>query len=235
MTVVNSSISTLDLRKMLDFVGRKIIAQETYLNSLDAAVGDGDHGITMRLGFQAITDALSGLEPRVGLDVIFRKAGMAFMGATGGAIGVIFGKMLVSGAVPLQGVEQLGTVEFKILLREMELAVIKTGKAKVGDKTILDAVHAANQAISSPDAQDIDDLAFVVSTAAKAAEKAAQDTAGMICRVGRASRLGARTLGCPDPGAVSFGIILRAMADWLAAQDSLIGAKKLEVSNENCN
>ena len=49
----------------------------------------------------------------------------------------------------------------------------------------------------------------------EAAEKAANDTAGMICRVGRASRLGARTLGCPDPGAVSFSIILRAMADWL--------------------
>ena len=86
----------------------------------------------------------------------------------------------------------------------------------MGDKTILDAVHASNQAMASPDAQDIVDLAFIVSKAAQAAEKAAQDTAGMICRVGRASRLGARTLGCPDPGSVSFGIILRAMADWLA-------------------
>jgi hypothetical protein len=57
----------------------------------------------------------------------------------------------------------------------------------------------------------------------------------MICRVGRASRLGARTLGCPDPGAVSFGIILTAMADWLAGQDPLPDAKKLEVKNENCN
>lgn len=200
---------------MLDFAGRKIIAQEAYLNSLDAALGDGDHGITMRLGFQAIADALSKLDPAAGLDIIFRKAGMSFMGGTGGAIGVIFGKMLVSGAGPLHGAQQFGTVEFNILLREMELAVINTGKAKVGDKTILDAVHAANQVLSGPDAEN-EDLAFVVSSAAQAAEKAAQDTAGMICRVGRASRLGARTLGCPDPGAVSFGIILRAMADWLA-------------------
>jgi dihydroxyacetone kinase-like protein len=125
--VVTPSISALDLRQMLDFVGRKIIAQEAYLNSLDAVLGDGDHGITMRLGFRAIIDVLSELDPTVGLDVIFRKAGMSFMGATGGVIGVIFGKMLVSGAVPLHGVEQFGTVEFKILLREMELAVINTG------------------------------------------------------------------------------------------------------------
>lgn len=220
------SISALDVRQMLDFVGRKIVVQEAYLNSLDAAVGDGDHGITMRLGFQAIRDALSELDPGVGLDVIFRKAGMSFMGTTGGAIGVIFGKMLVSAAGPLHGVERFGAVEVKILLREMELAVMNTGKARVGDKTILDAVHAA--AMSSPDAQDSGDLARAVSTAASAAEKAAQDTAGMVCRVGRGSRLGARTLGCPDPGAVSFGIMLRAMADWLAEQDSSIGAQKLE-------
>jgi dihydroxyacetone kinase len=217
--VAITSISALDLRRMLDFAGHKIVAQEAYLNSLDAAVGDGDHGITMRLGFLAIAHALSELDPAAGLDVIFRKAGMSFMGATGGAIGVIFGKMLVAGAGPLHGVQQFGTVEFKILLREMELAVINVGKAKVGDKTILDAVHAANQAMSDPDAQDMD-LASVVSKAAQAAGKAAQDTADRICRVGRASRLGARTLGCPDPGAVSFGIIVRAMADWLAESGS---------------
>lgn len=199
---------------MLDFVGHKIIAQEAHLNSLDGALGDGDHGITMRLGFQAITDALRQLNPAAGLDEIFRKAGMSFMGGTGGAIGVIFGKMLVSAAGPLQGVQRLSIVEFKTVLREMELAVIKTGKAKVGDKTILDAVHAASQAMSDSGTEDLD-LVSMVSKAAQAAEKAAQDTAGMICRVGRASRLGARTLGCPDPGAVSFSIILRAMAEWL--------------------
>jgi dihydroxyacetone kinase len=225
MTSVTSSIGPLDLRQMLDFAGRKIIAQEAYLNSLDAAVGDGDHGITMRLGFQGIADSLSELDPGVGLDVIFRKAGMSFMETTGGAIGVIFGKMLVSAAVPLHGVQQFGTAEFKILLREMELAVVNTGRANVGDKTILDAVHGANQAISSSDAQHTTDLALVVSTAASAAEKAAQDTAGMICWVGRGSRLGARTLGCPDPGAVSFGIILRAMADWLNGAGLAAGCK----------
>ena len=197
MTKTITSISALDLCRMLDFAGRKIIAQEAYLNSLDAALGDGDHGITMRLGFQAIADALSQLDPAAGLDIIFRKAGMSFMGGTGGAIGVIFGKMLASGAGPLHGAQQFGTVEFKILLGEMELAVINTGKAKVGDKTILDAVHAANQILSGPDVVKDADLAFVVSSAAQAAEKGAQDTADMICRVGRASRLGARTLGVP--------------------------------------
>src|ERR1700738_2713191 len=84
MPLATPPISALDVRQILDFVGRKIIAQEACLNSLDAAVGDGDHGITMRLGFQAISDALSELDPGVGLDVIFRKAGMSFMGTTGG-------------------------------------------------------------------------------------------------------------------------------------------------------
>jgi dihydroxyacetone kinase phosphoprotein-dependent L subunit len=213
MSPTRTSMNALEVRQMLEFAGREVIAQEAYLNSLDAAVGDGDHGITMRIGFDAIVNTLSGLDPRAGMDEIFRTAGMSFMGATGGAIGIIFGKMLVAAAAPLRASQQFGTVEFKIVLQEMESAVIRTGKAKVGDKTILDAVHAANQSVLDSGAQDID-LPFMVAKAAQAADKAARDTADLVCRVGRASRLGARTLGCPDPGAVSFSIILRAMADW---------------------
>jgi dihydroxyacetone kinase-like protein len=208
------SIGPLDLRQILDFAGRKIIAQEAYLNRLDAALGDGDHGITMRVGFQAIAHALSELDTAAGLDVTFRTAGMSFMGATGGAIGVIFGKMLMSCAGPLHGIKRFGTKEFKVLLSEMELAVSDAGKAKVGDKTILDALHAATLAMLGPCENDME-LVSAVSKAAQAAETAAQDTAGMVCRVGRASHLGARALGHPDPGAVSLGIILKAMADWL--------------------
>jgi dihydroxyacetone kinase len=216
-----SSKSALELRQMLNFAGQTIIAREAYLNSLDAALGDGDHGITMRLGFQAIAKALGELKTTAGPDEILRSAGMSFMGATGGAIGVIFGKMLIAGSVPLRGGLEFGTTEFRLVLGEMERSVMSSGKVKVGDKTILDAVHAANLAVSGDEGKDMD-LACLVSNAATAAERAARDTAGFICRVGRASRLGERSLGCPDPGAISFGIILRAMADCSANQSQRI-------------
>ena len=111
----------------------------------------------MRLGFQAIAASLSELDPKAGLDVIFRKAGMAFMGGTGGAIGVIFGKMLMSAAAPLRDAPQFGTREFKILLSEMELAVITAGKAEVGDNTILGrgARGESSHVDSGPQEQDL--------------------------------------------------------------------------------
>jgi len=90
----------------------------------------------------------------------------------------------------------------------MESAIAQAGKAKPGDKTILDAVHAA---VSSVDVRQ--DISEALSQAACAAARAAEETANMICRVGRASKLGDRSLGHPDPGAVSFSIILQAFAE----------------------
>jgi phosphoenolpyruvate---glycerone phosphotransferase subunit DhaL len=206
---------------MLGFVGHRVISQEAYLNSLDAALGDGDHGITMRLGFEAISETMSKLDSTADLGLVLRTAGMAFMGATGGAIGVIFGKMLMAGARPLNGLQRFSIQEFKALVREMEMGITSTSNVQVGDKTILDAVHAANLNVSSVDGSDTD-LAFAASVAAQAAENGARDTSDMICKVGRASRLGERSLGYLDPGAVSFAIVLRAMADWFREMDSAI-------------
>ena len=216
-------ITAQDLRSVLSRVAQKIAEQESYLNSLDAAVGDGDHGITMRLGFQAIVRKLGELDLQASVDVIWREAGMAFMNASGGAIGVILGKMFMAGGTTLRGAQQLGAPEFRNMLSAMETAIAKAGRAKPGDKTILDAVHGANAALAGLNATS-DDLALLVSRAAQAANRAAQDTADMVCRVGRASRLGDRTLGCPDPGAVSFSIILREMAEWLAERQANLGA-----------
>ena len=216
-------ITAQDLRSVLSRVAQKIAEQESYLNSLDAAVGDGDHGITMRLGFQAIVRKLGELDLQASVGVIWREAGMAFMNASGGAIGVILGKMFMAGGTTLRGAHQLGATEFRNMLSAMETAIAKAGRAKPGDKTILDAVHGANSALAGLNATS-DDLALLVSRAAQAANRAAQDTADMVCRVGRASRLGDRTLGCPDPGAVSFSIILREMAEWLAERQANLGA-----------
>jgi len=98
-----ATITARDLRQMLAFVGDAITNEEARLNALDAAIGDGDHGITMRVGFNAIHTRVSGLPTAAGIDAVLREAGMAFMGATGGAIGVLFGKMLMAAGAALEG------------------------------------------------------------------------------------------------------------------------------------
>jgi dihydroxyacetone kinase-like protein len=208
-----AAIDRLGLSQMLVFVADEIVRREAELNALDAAVGDGDHGITMRNGFEAIRERLGQLDPATSIDGILRESGSAFLGATGGAIGVVMGKMLMAGGKALQGVDEIRAPEFRLLLASMETSVATTGKVKVGDRTILDAIHAAAAACDSG-AQDLD---AIVELSASAAQGAARSTADMLCRVGRASRLGNRVLGQPDPGATSFGIMLGAMSDWIRA------------------
>jgi phosphoenolpyruvate---glycerone phosphotransferase subunit DhaL len=207
-----TAIDRRGLSQMLVFVAEEIVRLEAELNALDAAVGDGDHGITMRIGFEAIRYRLGQLDPATPIDGILRESGTAFLGATGGAIGVVMGKMLVAGGKALQGVSEIRTPEFRLLLTSMETSVAATGKVKPGDRTILDAIHAAAAAGSS--ATELD---AAVDLSATAAEESARSTANMLCRVGRASRLGNRVLGHPDPGATSFAIMLRAMHNWMTS------------------
>lgn len=209
-----TAIDRLGLSQMLVFIADEIARREAELNALDAAAGDGDHGITMRIGFEAIRDRLGQLDPATPVDGILRESGSAFLGATGGAIGVVLGKMLMAGGKALQGVQVIQAPEFRLLLASMETSVAVTGKVKPGDRTILDAIHGAAGAATASDSTDLD---AIVDLAASAARDAAQRTADMLCRVGRASRLGNRVLGHPDPGATSFAIMLTAMHAWIRA------------------
>jgi dihydroxyacetone kinase phosphoprotein-dependent L subunit len=206
-----------EFRQMLAGVALGIQREEAQLNALDAALGDGDHGISMRVGFQAIATKLEQLDPHARIDQLLCESGMAFIGAAGGAIGIVFGRMLVEAGNALKGVHRFGAPELRTLLSAMANSAAAGGKVGVGDKTILDAVYAAarRSAESGPTEAN---LAEMLSAAASAADVAARGTAQMVCRVGRASRLGERTVGHPDPGAVSFSIILHLMSAWAASR-----------------
>src|SRR6266849_4610589 len=153
-----SAIDRRCLSRMLVFVADEIARREAELNALDAAVGDGDHGITMRIGFEAIRDRVGQLDPATPIDGILRESGSAFLGATGGAIGIVMGKMLLAGGKALQGVHQIRALEFRLLLTSIETSVAATGKVKPGDRTILDAIHGAAAATKGSDcgAKDLD-------------------------------------------------------------------------------
>ena len=211
--ITPTGVTPIGLRQLLAFVAEAIAREEASLNALDAAIGDGDHGITMRIGFGAVKTRVAKLPDTAEIDVILRESGMAFIGATGGAIGVLLGKMLMAAGAALKGRPEIGPAEFRVVLDSMETALASAGKAKPGDKTLLDAVHAANDAVKAEDRSDAELISLLVR-ASLAAQKAAQNTAQMLPQAGRASRLGERALGHPDPGAVSFSVVLAAVADW---------------------
>jgi len=209
----SNSIDAPKLRQCLEAAAALLAAEEPRLNALDSSIGDGDHGITMRAGFEAIRRKLAKLDETAGIEEVLKEAGAAFMGATGGAIGPLLGGMLMAAGSALSGRSQMGAIEFKLLLESMEAKLSQMGKAKPGDKTILDAVHASRQAVSESDDQEPGHLC---AKAAEAAHLAAQMTANMRSAKGRSSRLGERVLGHPDPGAVSFSLILKAFANCLS-------------------
>jgi dihydroxyacetone kinase-like protein len=209
-----TTIGPTELREILCFVSEMVSKEESHLNALDAAIGDGDHGITVRVGFQAIRKSIENTPNCKDIATTLGNAGRAFTGATGGAIGIIFGRMLTCGEEALKCRETLGVDELKCWLDAMESTIAAVGKAKPGDKTILDAVHAASVAVSASSLQR-NDVAEAILAASQAAEQAACDTANMLCKVGRASRLGERVLGHPDPGAVTFSIVMNSFYRWL--------------------
>ena len=207
--MIAKNMTVADFRRALLAMADAIIQAEPRLNALDSAAGDGDHGITMRLGFEAVKQRVSELGGDAAFDQLLLESSQAFMGVTGGAIGIILAKMLMGAASALSGKAELGTPELEAMLAAMAASIMKAGKARPGDKTILDAVHAAQEAAQAAVQAQLP-LAEALKEAAAAAEAAAQRTADMVCRIGRASRLGDRTLGHPDPGAVSFSIMMRA-------------------------
>jgi len=215
--MTNIRIDANDMRAILDYTSRRIQQEESALNALDAAIGDGDHGITMRVGFQAVQAALAASPREASLSEVLNEAGKAFMGETGGAIGVIFGRMFLAGGNALTNINEIGPAELKEMLDAMETGVAKAGKARPGDKTLLDSLHAACESLNS--SPTYESLSEAISRAACAAEEGAERTAGMHCRLGRASRLGDRALGHRDPGAVSFSLVLRSMAEWVKGKD----------------
>ncbi len=206
-----STINSSELRQLLMAAAENVEREESRLNALDSAIGDGDHGITMRIGFQAVVKATQALQRDSSPGRIWVVGGRAFMNSTGGAIGVLLGRALIAAGEAVRDRNVLAAADWKLFFDAMERAVSTIGKAKPGDKTVLDPLHAVNEALKNIN----DDMksADCLLVAANAAERAAGATALMNCRMGRASRLGDRVLGHPDPGAVSFSIITRAFAD----------------------
>jgi len=167
------------------------------LGRLDAAAGDGDHGVTMSLAARAVRKAVDDAPEAAPADLLMKVA-MA-LGSVGGASGPVY----ASGVIAVAGAVRAGEDSPLACAEAAEDAIAKLGHAKPGDKTILDALHPAVEALRAGG-----DL----RAAARAAREGAESTAQMVATVGRASRLGERSRGTADPGATSLAIILEALA-----------------------
>ncbi|MDB5660538.1 MAG: Dak phosphatase [Cypionkella sp.] len=195
---------------MLRAVAEAVIANVDVLTDADLATGDGDHGIGMRRGFEAALVALDA--PPATIDAAFRATGMAIMANTGGAAGAVFGTVFTAGAKAFAGQDEITPNSFRHFLADAQAAVSKRGGVVEGQKTMLDALGFAARAAAVEG-----DLAEAMTAAAKGAQDGVEATKAMIATTGKARSLGERSIGHPDPGAISVAIILGAMRDYTAA------------------
>ncbi len=181
-----------------------------YLTDLDAAIGDADHGINMNRGMTAVIAALDESTPADASDLC-KQVGMTLVSSVGGASGPLYGTFFLRMATALGQAAALDGPAVATTLRAGVEGVVARGKAEVGDKTMLDALVPALDALDAAVAEKAD-LATALAAAATAAERGRDATAPMVARKGRASYLGQRSAGHLDPGAASAAMLIAAAA-----------------------
>ena len=185
-------------------------AQSEYLTQLDAAIGDGDHGINMNRGFDAVGKALAVQDGNLPPGHLLTVAGKTLVSTVGGASGPLWGTAFRRAGRALGKADSFDGQALLAALDAGVDGVVDLGAAAPGDKTMVDALRPAVDALRGGlDAGAALDSAL--AAAAAAAEEGARATVPMQARKGRASYLGERSIGHQDPGATSAALIMRAL------------------------
>lgn len=197
-------------RAWITEAARLVVDNADHLTHLDAAIGDADHGVNLRRGFQAAVATLADTSPATPAAVL-ATVGRSLISKTGGASGPLYGTGFRRAAKALGEDAEVDPVQFGAALQAALDGIQQLGAANEGDKTMVDALAPAVRAYQAVvDAGG--DLAEATRAAADAATRGLQETVGMQAHKGRASYLGARTVGHEDPGAASTVLILSALA-----------------------
>lgn len=209
-----AQLTTTDMAALLDAVAVDLIAAKDDLTALDAALGDGDLGRTIERGFNAVRE---GLKESADADMgrMLFQQGKAFNTAAASSFGTLFSTLLQKSGQALKGKESATLPELVEALQAAFDTLKERGKANVGDKTMLDALHPALEAMRATLAQsEPPTLAIFLGAAASAAAAGAEKTTTMQSQIGRASWKGERSVGHMDPGAQAIALMFAAAAKW---------------------
>ena len=185
-----------------------------FLTDLDAAVGDSDHGINMARGFKKVEADLPALEGK-DIGAILKKTGMDLVSTVGGSSGPLYGTAFMKAGAKAAGKNEIGMEDFLAMMDEAIGGVQLRGKAVRGEKTMLDALIPASEALAAGMAEGKDANACLADMC-KAAEEGVEFTKTIRATKGRASYLGDRSIGHQDPGATSSLYTLEAIRDFVA-------------------
>jgi dihydroxyacetone kinase-like protein len=210
-----NEFSQAKLVELLQRVAEDMIAAENELQALDAALGDGDLGVTTKMGFEAIREVCQSKTSDIGS--LLRAVGLAFMNANASTMGTLTGTAWLRAGKVATGKTTVTLDDAVTMCRAAAEGIQQRGKAQLGDKTVLDAIFPACEALAKA-ARDGKSCAASFAIAADAAEQAVKETASLPSRVSRASWLQERSQGLPDPGASLYAKIFRSIGNRLAGE-----------------
>jgi phosphoenolpyruvate---glycerone phosphotransferase subunit DhaL len=212
---VADGIDAAALQAWVRAFARAVAEHREELTALDSAIGDADHGTNMDRGMSAAVAALEAAPP-ADPAALLKQVGMTLVSKVGGASGPLYGTFFLRMAGAL-GTEPADDETFARALRAGLDGVVARGKAEPGDKTMLDALVPACDALDAAlgAGQPLDQA---LTAAAEAARKGRDATVPLVARKGRASYLGERSAGHQDPGATSTALLLDAAAATLTGR-----------------
>jgi dihydroxyacetone kinase-like protein len=205
------SVGMKEVLQWLDVVQQVYAEKKQWLTELDSAIGDADHGINMDRGFTAVKTELAA-HVRSDIGAVFQHVATALIRHVGGAAGPLYGTFFLRAAASCAGKTEIDAADVVALFHAGIEGVQQRGKAATGDKTMMDALLPAVDAMRKS-IEDGGGLTAILDKGAAAAHAGMLETIPMQARKGRASYLGARGIGHQDPGATSAYLLLKAAAD----------------------
>jgi dihydroxyacetone kinase-like protein len=203
-----------DIKKLFAAWAEAMLRNKDYLIDLDSVAGDGDLGLTMSDGFAA---ASSVAQADAGMDIgkLIYQAGKAFGSAAPSSMGTLFAAGFMSAGMALKGMSEVDATGAAKMIAAFADGIARLGKAKEGEKTVLDALYPAVRAFYSK-ATAGESIAEAAAAAAKAAEDGFNNTASMAAVHGRIATRGERSVGILDPGAAAAALLLKTFAAFVS-------------------
>ncbi len=207
---MTETITTPRMLHALQTMCDTIEDEKEYLSELDGAIGDGDHGVNMAKCFREVKKKLAESSTE-DAGTLFKDVGMVVLNSVGGAMGALYGTFFLKLAQGSTGKSELTLSDLVTMFQTGEQGILDIGKANLGDKTLIDTLSPAVRAIEAAEKEG-KSLAGALADFEQAAKQGMESTSDMLAKMGRASRLGERTIGHQDAGATSCYFILRSLA-----------------------
>lgn len=201
-------ISSVQFKEFLRKVVEMVEEQKDYFCELDRKIGDGDHGVTMSIGWQAVNEKLNGeLADETDIAKLAITSGKTFLSAVGSSVGPLYATGFMRGAKVAKGKTELTGEECKNFWIAFANGIQERGQAKMGDKTMVDTLAPFAEKLEAAYAAT-NDFYKAFEEALVAGEVGMKSTIDIVSKLGRSSRLGERSIGAQDPGATSIYYVL---------------------------